>query len=247
MSWQQLDDEINLWQSPVEFWWRDDDACKDSSPLRQLISLAHTSDIPVHLAVIPQQLDASLEVIKAKEFQQLCYVMQHGINHQSHATENQRKVELGGSYPLPQLEIDLDHGRQLLLQHFDTQYVDVLVPPWNRLSDELIPKLSAIGYQRLSVLGPRPKTDSIQQLNVHLDIINWKQRQFAGDDSIITALTEHLRRKRLGDIDISEPCGLMTHHLDHDPACWDFLERFFSWSAQHNNIHWISGSELAQR
>lgn len=250
MSWSALEEELQHWQTPAELWWRDDDATSDTTALQQLLDLAQQFQVPVHLAVIPQQLQSSLDCIREPANQPYSYVLQHGINHQSHATEGMRKVELGGSYPLNTLCNDLSAGRQRLAQHFETQYLDMLVPPWNRLSENLVSQLNVLGYEKLSVLGPRPTVNTkqqISQLNVHLDIINWKNRQFAGDDSVIGKLTEHLKLKRTGQIDITEPCGLMTHHLDHDPACWDFLQRFFSWCHEHEKVQWLAGPDLLNR
>ncbi len=251
MSWSALEEELRHWQTPAELWWRDDDATHDTQALQQLLTLARQFQVPVHLAVIPQQLHTSLDCIRSSTNQPNSYVLQHGINHQSHATEGMRKVELGGSYPPDTLCNDLAAGREKLAQHFETQYLDMLVPPWNRLSEDLLPQLTAIGYKKLSVLGPRPENSSqpqhIRQLNVHLDIINWKERCYAGDEQIIGKLTEHLKHKRTGQIDASEPCGLMTHHLDHDPACWDFLQRFFTWCHEHEKIQWLAGPDLLNR
>ena len=250
MSWSALEEELQHWEAPAELWWRDDDATHDTPALRQLLTLASEFQVPVHLAVIPQQLHTSLDYIRQPENRPCSYVLQHGINHQSHATEGMRKVELGGSYPLNTLCDDLTAGRQRLAGHFEEQYLDMLVPPWNRLSEALLPRLKEIGYEKLSVLGPRPDSDNpqhIRQLNVHLDIINWKERCFAADEQVISKLTRHLQLKRTGQIDATEPCGLMTHHLDHDPACWDFLQRFFTWCHEHEKIRWLAGPDLLSR
>ncbi|WP_315981201.1 hypothetical protein [Aliamphritea spongicola] len=128
MSWPALEQELQLWETSADLWWRDDDATHDTPALQQLLTLAGEFQIPVHLAVIPQQLHTSLDCIRQPTNRPYSYVLQHGINHQSHATEGMRKVELGGNYPLESLCDDLAAGRQRLSGHFENQYLDMLVP-----------------------------------------------------------------------------------------------------------------------
>lgn len=246
--WAELQHELQQQPSPVKLWWRDDDAVEDSAPLQQLLSLTRQHQVAVHLAVIPQCLQPSLDCIQQPEYRSLCFVMQHGIRHQSHALEGQRKVELGGGRAINDIINDLAEGRHLLAQHFSDQYVDILVPPWNRLSDEVQLQLPAIGYTRLSVLGPRPEpeTGAIPQLNVHLDIIDWKARHFAGDEVILRRLLSLLQLRRMGQLDEAEPLGLMTHHLDHDDQCWDFIDRFLAFCSTRNTVQWLAGQPLTK-
>ncbi|MEH6578363.1 MAG: polysaccharide deacetylase family protein [Amphritea sp.] len=243
-SWQALEDEVIKWTRPLTFWWRDDDAVADSASLQQLLSVARNYAVPVHLAVIPNRLDASLAVLKQQENRDISYVLQHGVEHKSFALENQRKIELGGSQDIEQLGQALSAGRERLQAMFTEQYVDILVPPWNRISTQVIEKLPAIGYRRLSVLGIRELQVTPPQLNVHIDIINWREKVFASEKVILSRLVAHLATKRTGANDRDEPCGLMTHHLDHDDECWQFLALFFDFCQQHPGIQWVGGKAL---
>lgn len=244
-SWQALDQELQQWQQPIALWWRDDDAHKSCQALDRLLTLAERYQAPCHLAVVPNWLEESLLVLNEPRYKGICYVLQHGIEHQSYALEGQRKVELGGSQAIERLLEKLATAREQLMQAFPQRYLDMLVPPWNRLDDNLKPQLAELGYQRLSVLKPRhQQTGEITQLNVHLDIINWRERRFAGDEAILTSLAAHLAAKRRGEIDSSEPCGLMTHHLDHDEQCWDFIERFLVYCQGKPQIQWLAGNTL---
>ncbi|MEM5529201.1 hypothetical protein WN093_10275 [Gammaproteobacteria bacterium AS21] len=242
--WQKFDSELTLWQQPIKFWWRDDDAIADSDALQTMLTMAHDYAIAVHLAVIPNKLQDSLNVIKNAQHKALSFVLQHGVEHKSFALADQRKIELGGSQNSEQLVNKLALGRQRLQQVFDEQYLDILVPPWNRISDDIVTALPEIGYRQLSVLGGAKLVETDFHLNVHIDIINWKQRVFAGEDVILNNIIDHLRNKRLGIDKSQKPCGLMTHHLDHDQQCWQFLTKFFSTCQQHRNIQWLSGNEL---
>ena len=227
----------------VNFWWRDDDAVADSEALQQMLQLAKTYDVAVHLAVIPNLLENSLNIIKHPDNQPFSYVLQHGVEHKNFALPEQRKIELGGSQNLQTLQQNLSAGQRLLQATFTDQYLSILVPPWNRIAEELIPYLDSIAYQRLSVLGKNKLAETELHLNVHIDIINWRERQFAGEAFILSKITEHLRHKRLSGNN-GKPCGLMTHHLDHDADCWVFLDNFFSFCQSHSKVQWIAGNRL---
>ncbi|EPJ49597.1 MAG: hypothetical protein OFPI_24180 [Osedax symbiont Rs2] len=242
-SWQALSEEINLWQRSVQFWWRDDDAIADSKALQQMLQLAKSYQIAVHLAVIPNLLESSLYVIQHPDNLPFCYVLQHGVEHRNFAVAQQRKIELGGSQDLVALQQKLSDGQHLLQQTFVDQYLSILVPPWNRIAAELIPTLDNIGYKKLSVLGKTKLAETELHLNVHIDIINWRERQFAGETLILSKITEHLRHQRLSG-NYAKPCGLMTHHLDHDADCWLFLDKFFSFCSSHSKVQWVAGSRL---
>jgi hypothetical protein len=55
-----------------------------------------------------------------------------------------------------------------------------------------------------------------------------------------------LRLRRTGGADVTEPTGLMTHHLAHDRAAWDFTARFLDETKAHPAGRWI-GSGTAFR
>ncbi|MDX2320192.1 MAG: hypothetical protein QNK26_06275 [Moritella sp.] len=246
-NWQMLAEEIQQWSSPVQFWWRDDDAVANSGALQRLLMLAAQFQIPVHLAVIPESLQASLSVINKVQHSANCYVLQHGYDHRSYALEGQRKIELGGSQDIPSLLKKLALGQQLLKSRFGEQYLNILVPPWNRIADEVASQLPAMDYTQLSVLGSKKQAESDFNLNVHIDIIDWKQRCFAGEDAILTKIISHLREQRLAGLDRNiKPCGFMTHHLDHDLNSWLFISQFFQFCQQQENVEWLSGQQLHQ-
>ncbi len=244
-SWQLLSAEILQWQQPVQFWWRDDDAIANTPALQQMLKLAQEYSIAVHLAVIPAALETSLNTLKSVANKPYSYVLQHGFEHKSYALPKQRKIELGGTQNSQLLLQKLQRGNHLLAAVFDRQYLNILVPPWNRIADDLALLLPDNGYRKLSILGTAKQRDQDFQLNVHIDIINWKQRAFAGETVVLDKIIAHLRDKRLNpNIGSTKPCGLMTHHLDHDPQCWHFLQKFFTFCQQYPQIEWLSGQEL---
>ncbi|MFC6668862.1 polysaccharide deacetylase family protein [Marinobacterium aestuariivivens] len=236
--WRRLERELDCWETPPTLWWRDDDATAPSAALEQLLQLSDRHAIPLHLAVIP----AHSEIALAKRLSRshLTWVLQHGWDHQGYAGPGERKRELGGPRPRPEILQQLRQGRERLQQQFGPRALDILVPPWNRIDDDLLTLLPALGYRRLSILGPRPmEPEGPRQINVHIDIIDWKARRFAGQEAVIHQLVRHLEARRLGSVDATEPTGLMTHHLDHDDACWDFLADLTG--ALGDRVRWVGG------
>ncbi|MDE1463440.1 polysaccharide deacetylase family protein [Spartinivicinus poritis] len=245
MSWQQLATEIEIWateQKTITLWWRDDDAYTNSAALTQLINLTNHYQIPLCLAVIPSQLEISL--IERVEQQPLVWISQHGYSHQNHAPANQRKCELGADRLFEVIASELLTGQNMLQHAFPKQFFPVLVPPWNRLAHSLVNELANMHYIGLSTLGPRqPRKDLVVQ-NVHVDIINWKQRQFAGEKHCLTQLIQHLQARRLNQIDRQEATGLMTHHLDHDAGCWQFCRQLCEFLKPYSHVQWQQPNRL---
>ncbi|MCW8883950.1 MAG: polysaccharide deacetylase family protein [Motiliproteus sp.] len=249
-AWQALADELSLWEQQgrtATLWWRDDDACTDSAALRRLNQLSLDYQVPLHLAVIPAHADSSLLSL----FQQNSKLsaLQHGYSHLNHAPANERKCELGHHRPLQQVLEELSTGREKLEQLIGSeQFNPTLVPPWNRLSDQLTEQLAKRGFIGLSTLKPRPEKRifGLTQVNVHIDIINWKERQFAGEERALAQLLSHLQDRRRQRVDADEATGLMTHHLDHDELCWVFCERLFQFLKGYP-VRWLDQSELFPR
>ncbi len=242
-SWQALQQELEHWAAPATFWWRDDDAIAPGPALDRLIDITQRHDIDLSLAVIPALCTEALARRLAHEPR--VWVLQHGYDHSPHAGPGERKRELGGPRPRAEILQQLKAGQQRLQQLFGTQALDILVPPWNRIDADLLPLLPALGYERLSVLGPRqPEPAGVAQINVHIDIIDWRERRFAGTDQVLGPIIANLQARRLGQVDAREPCGLMTHHLDHDAACWAFLEQLTDVLTASGQVEWIKGPAL---
>lgn len=244
--WQRLVSELQHWREldrTATLWWRDDDARQATPELDQLCALSRDFSIPLSLAVIPEGADASLLPFFGSTPQ--LQALLHGYRHISHAATGQRNCELGDDRPLTEMLDELESGQQQLSQLLGDRFVAALVPPWNRLSSALVEQLSGIGCQGLSTLGPRVAAvqDGLRVNNVHIDLINWKQgRCFAGDESVLGQLIDHLQQRRRGLVDADEATGLMSHHLAHDPLCWDFCVRLFEFLADQP-VQWLTAEQ----
>ena len=211
---QHLDDLAGQGRR-VDFWLRDDDAVRPTPALERLLSLAARHAVPLTLAVIPEETDEDLADRLAAERDVTVAV--HGWSHRSYSTPPAKKQELG----------------------LGSRFQPMLVPPWNRIAAEIVEALPDLGFRSLSVFG-REKPAALPLLNTHLDIMDW-HGTYGGRpaDSLYAELLEHLHaRQALSAI------GILTHHLVHDAAAWDFLEDLLALTARHPACRWRAAPDL---
>ena len=244
-DWRGLAEELDRWSSgglAATLWWRDDDAAKPARELDHLLVLRARARVPLALAVIP----ASVEASAAERINGGCTVLQHGYAHRNHAPANARKTELGAGRPAGEALGELATGRQRLAALFGAHATTILVPPWNRIGDNLVGALGDAGFTGLSTWGPRSSArpaPGIAQVNTHIDIIDWRgTRGFVGEEAALGAAVAHLRARRQGHADPAEPTGLLTHHLVHDEAGWRFVEAFIERTSAHPATRWLDAA-----
>ncbi len=236
--WDALDSELDTWAAAgrvPDFWLRDDDAQEPSPALDRLLDIAGTNAVPLALAVIPAGAGEALA--KRLEKAPWTNVLQHGYAHRNHAGAEDKKCELGPARPAEHVIAEIAVGRQSLEALFGARALPVMVPPWNRIAPHLVPMLPEIGFAGLSRFGPRERAQAVSglaQTNTHVDIIDWRgSRGFVGEEVALRAIVEHLAARRGGQVDTSEPTGILTHHRDHDGACWAFLGALLTRLAGH--------------
>jgi len=227
-DWTPLDSELSLWRQEgltLPLWWRDDDATKPSAALDRLLDLSALVYIPVHLAIVPE---AATPALASRIAGENVVPLVHGWAHRNHAPEDEKKAEFGASRPLRQRLADARRGLLRLADLLDTPPAPVFVPPWNRIGPDMAPQLAKKGYKALSAFGPRPDpmaAPGLAHFNTHVDPIDWRgTRSLADTGELIARLTANLADRREGRADTAEPLGLLTHHLVHDAAIWDFTQ-----------------------
>lgn len=168
----------------------------------------------------------------------------HGWSHKNHAGLKAKKQELGGERPTEVVLDELGEGFRLLERLHPARFLPVLVPPWNRIDAALIPALPALGFAALSVYGRAKHGSPVPLLNTHVDIIDWHgTRGGRGEAELVAELVAELRDRFAGS---DEPIGVLTHHLVHDAAAWDFLSALFAVTGGHPAVRWSSASELLE-
>lgn len=230
INWSPLKAELARWraaQLPLPIWWRDDDAISDTTALRQLVALSDETGCPVHLAVIPKP--ATRGVVEAcAEAAHLVPVV-HGWRHQNHAPEGAKKAEFG--HPRADALAETAEALTRMRNLFGTQLLEMFVPPWNRIDAQVVGGLAAQGYRMLSTFTPRraERVAGLVQINTHLDPIFWRGGGGLADpDMLVAEMVKLLQDRRAGTTDASEPLGLLTHHLVHDPDIWAFCREVLS-------------------
>ena len=244
-TWDDLDRELDAWALAgrrATLWWRDDDAVRATPELERALTLASATATPIALAVIPRDADDGLADRLATA--STATALQHGFAHANHAGSDERQNEYGAERPLAVRLAELAAGWQRLARFPRT--LPVLVAPWNRISPDLPPALPEAGLCGLSTLGARPAAEAapgVRQVNVHVDIMNWQSRRFAGLGAALDQLLHHLRARREGLADAGEATGVMTHHAYHDEDAWSFIAELIARTRRHPGAAWLSAEQ----
>ncbi|NNU50801.1 polysaccharide deacetylase [Rhizobium sp. WYCCWR 11279] len=243
--WDPLRRELDRWQAAgrvARFWLRDDDAVEPTQALETLMTLARQSEVPLTLAVIPGLTGEALAARLVEDA--AVAVAVHGWSHTNHAGPERKKQELGGDRPADVVLGELGEGFRLLQRLHPARFLPVLVPPWNRIDAALIPALPGLGFAALSVYGRATQDGPVQLLNTHVDIIDWHgTRGGRTEAELVAELVAELRDRFAGN---DEPVGVLTHHLVHDTAAWDFLSALFATTGRHPAVRWSPASALLE-
>ncbi|TQV79800.1 polysaccharide deacetylase family protein [Denitrobaculum tricleocarpae] len=252
-GWDSLARELACWHDAgkvATVWWRDDDAVASTDALERLLILSQKHAAGLGLAVIPERCDAALaERLSdaARGTHARIAVLQHGIAHENTAPAGEKKTELSQAAPLNETMERLKAGQDRLAGLFGQGFLPVLVPPWNRISPEIIAELPARGVSGLSTYKARPQrmaAPGLLQVNTHADLLRWKpDRGFLGETEVLGLLQTHLQDRREDRADADEPTGILTHHLVHDEATWVFLDRLLGWLKRQPAIKFLAPSE----
>ena len=244
MSWRELDAELGRWRDAgrvADFWWRDDDAAKPSTPLARLLELSQTSGVPLGLAVVP--LEAVPELFNGLK----ASVLMHGTDHRNRAAPGEKKSEFAAAESDGDAIARLRTARERLAAQAAKRFLAVLAPPWNRFKQSLARRLPEAGLYGMSGYGPRDKAEAapgVRQVNTHIDIIDWRgTRGFVGEAVALRMAVKHLAARRKGEVDAGEPTGWLTHHALHDRDAWKFLEGLFERTSARG-ARWIDPMEL---
>ena len=214
--------ELDAWAEAgltATVWWRDDDLGRPTAALDPLLDLAGATGFPPALAVIPAEADDAtarrLDGTAAR-------VLVHGWAHANHSAD--RKAEFGAERPLAEREADARRGLDRLAALAGDRLTACFVPPWNRVAPDMAAVLPSLGYGGISTFKPRKAATPVpglRQVNTHVDLIDWRGgRGFVGTAAAAVNLTDHLRARRGGDVDLDEASGILSHHKDMAEDAW---------------------------
>jgi hypothetical protein len=134
----------------------------------------------------------------------------------------------------------LSQGFDRLTALHGSRFVPMLIPPWNRIDAGLIAQLPGLGYRVLSVFGPE-KPAALPLINTHVDVMDWHGTR-GGRDPRTLALDIAARMRVM--FDQGGTMGLLTHHLVHDDAVWDFMAALFQATANHPACRWTPVADI---
>ncbi len=238
-----LDRELDRWQQAGKiayFWLRDDDAIEPTTPLDRLLELSGTFSVPLTLAVIPARTGEALGDRLQRE--PLCSVAVHGWSHRNYANADEKKQELGRHRPAEDVLGELKQGFDLLSHLHGERFIPMLIPPWNRIDAALVPHLTGLGYRALSVYGPE-KPSALPLVNTHVDVMDWHGTRGGRDpQALAVEIVARLRHMFAH----GGAMGLLTHHLVHDAAVWDFMSALFEVTVRHPACRWTPVADLLQ-
>ena len=249
-DWANLDAELALWwtagRQPT-FWWRDDDTRAPTDDLDQLIGLSERFSVPLHLAVVPHDIGVGLAGCLAAA--KGVFVMQHGFAHLNHEPKGTGASEIGATRDLRLQRADLIEGWERLVAANLPRLLPVLVPPWNRIGARTMQALPGLGYEMLSTYGPRgtPQVAGLREVNAHVDPVRWKEGAVCrGTNKTLGQVVDHLSARRLGSVDLTEPTGLLTHHLQTDAATWEFVEALLDRLTPTTGAQWVTLASMLE-
>ena len=245
---QSLKNELDEWsrtETMATIWWRDDDLHQPTAELDLILNTSEITSFKPLLGVIPllcsQGLSASVKNFNLR-------IAVHGLLHVNHNSHLDRKSEFGGARYIEDQKRDVKKAKDALTSLFGDSVLNCFIPPWNRISSELVSYLPDLGFSSISTFGDR-KTEypapNLLQINTHVDLIDWKKsRKFIGGKSMTTQLTNCLRYKRSKELGHFEPIGLLSHHLKMNKKDWEDFETVCFILKNHTAAYLADPNEL---
>jgi hypothetical protein len=240
----RLRQELERWRAQgrtPRFFLRDDDAVSDTPALRTLFAQCEQSDAPLLLAAIPEPADESLG--RAVRAFGLATGAVHGFAHRNNAPKGEKTCELDRYRDVSIVLGELREGRARLMALFGGRLSGLLVPPWNRIHDELAISVHSAGFRGISAHGwlVVPPPHLLATVNAHIDIIHWSGGGRArSPDWVANELAVNLGEARLRGW---RAIGILAHHLAHDDAAWAVLGDIFAFARSHE-IAWVAADGL---
>jgi Polysaccharide deacetylase len=241
--WRPVFEALDIWHAAdlrAPLWLRDDDSIEPTPPLDRLVDLAARHEIPLALAVVPANAGEAL----ARDLRTARHVtaIVHGWAHRNHAPEGEKKEEFGAHRAIETMRQELSLAISRIRDLFPDRMAAMFVPPWNRIATELIPILRELGYAALSTFGVSIKNRGIAEINTHVDIIDFRGTRRCREHSVLAkelaaALSHSFHHGRYA-------VGILSHHLVHDEAAFEFLASFLSIAREES---WLSAPQLIER
>jgi len=233
--------ELELWKSlnqKPRLFLRDDDAIDVTPALEKLIVPCEEFGIPLLLATIPKPATKALGQRLTKS-PLVCGAV-HGYLHKNHSPVGEKTCELSRHRPLQTVLGELREGRDKLLDLFDSKLSGILVPPWNRIHDEVIDELTGLGFTGLSTHAWQKQPMPLPMVNTHVDIMHWSGGKVGREHNWMfhqLVLNLEIARQKGGRV-----VGILSHHLSHDEKAWSALNKLYT--TLEGKVDWVAADDL---
>ncbi|CAG7857445.1 hypothetical protein MCAMS1_02266 [biofilm metagenome] len=222
-------------QSPVRFFFRDDDAGWENDKLFNLLDAFADNDVPIDLAVIPKSVDNKLAdalMSRWRNNEQLLGLHQHGYSHINHE-QNGRKCEFGSSRTKSQQQDDIANGKSCLQACFGVALDPFFTPPWNRCTQETVECLEDLDFKLLSrdITATQFESTKIQHQPVHIDWSKIIKQPSCPEADLAETLSLNFASNGL--------TGIMLHHADMGKEQLKPLTDLLVLLSSHHNAHGV--------
>ena len=205
----------------MEVFFRDDDAGWEDARLLALCDLFGALELPLDLAVIPNDLTERLgrELLR----RDWLALHQHGFTHRNHEREG-RKCEFGPSRSYDDQLSDIAAGRDILEALLD-DFTRIFTPPWNRCTLDTARAARDLGFAMLSREHRAEPfgLSRLAELPVHLDFARLEPVEL--DDRFAAHVAQ------------GGPIGVMFHHAVMDRDAFDRAGELLRLLARHDSVH----------
>lgn len=225
---------------PLALWWRDDDLETPSPELSLCLDALSEAGIAAAFAAIPSGLTAAaVEALDGTG----SVLFIHGWAHTNHAPPGGKKCEFGTSRPRADRLTEIMRGRERLREIGGDRAIACLVPPWNRIGEDLLPALASTGIAALSAFAspkrPAPAA-SVPRLDTHIDLIDWR-----GTGKPISGAALGAEIIRHDGVD--GPVGILSHHRVTDRGAWTDWKPILRLLSDHPAVRWLSPGDALAR
>lgn len=207
-----------LKKKKTHFWFRDDDAGIDDDSLEILINYLNNLNIPILIAAIPTKTNSILAT-KLKKYPNVL-IGQHGYSHENKSLKDQS--EYPNNRNLEEVKKELSIGRKKLQEEFQTQYLDIFIPPWFEISKDTIELLKKENYIAMSNYWENQINEfNLIEANCQIDLIDWdKAYTFGGEDFVLAQIINELQKEKT-----EYNIGILLHHERIGKESYYFLDK----------------------
>jgi arsenate reductase-like glutaredoxin family protein len=233
-SWlNEIINTLDQAQSPVQIFFRDDDAGWENDKLFCLLDSFAQTNMPIDVAVIPENLDAELSSELLSRWQRnkrLLGLHQHGFSHANHEL-NGRKCEFGSIRLKSQQKDDIAKGRDRLQANFGEAVDPFFTPPWNRCTQDTVECLEELNFKILSrdFTATKLASSNLQQIPVHIDWSKFIKQSTKPFSELGQAIVQNLTSNKI--------TGIMLHHADMDSRDLESLAEMLTMLSNHQKTH----------